>query len=372
MGKRKKRIGYNSFPRNIQDISQKEIKKKPNEIDDEKVVKFKLFNFVSINLTVLTLIGSLCFFLGNFYSNLINKKSDITKNVEYAAPVPARMQMLIGSGTVIEFLKKNAPDLLTGIGLITGPSTQSMKLLGLDKGDVSKNIDVFVMSSKKAELHDFIDTLEIKKFIARKTKIVELRLGSEYFKVTVFPSGNFNFADKSSVTIDELYRILCESSKYVIYRTNNGSGTEFHYMNFFKQKGYNINWPTDCLPLDLGSITAEDAFIQGGKPVVVFGSEYYSIHNKPAPDIKIKNYYVKRNMNETEYQKRDLYLYFIADKKEIENSLSSAKEVKYVITGEKEQYIINLIKKLTNHDIKNYSISDQEMELILHDDIANY
>ena len=285
---------------------------------------------------ILSLLGiAFSIFLTVFYQpNWV--KENINSNAQLCSKINNEKLVLIGSGTVYEYLKegdffKKYYEIVDSSCLISVrvPSLTACKTL---KDETRKNNEWIVMSSVRANPVDFMDLNEIDDFKKEK-RIVEVFLEKDKLLVITTRDKIFDpyFNNKDKIKSDKLKDLLAESKnlKFDIYTTSEESGT---YATYQKKVGYDVLKESN--KFELNSIYPENV------PFVILGSCLYKPKNF---DYQNHNSYYVYDSEGNPIEKK-LYLYFSCSFDINNSKLMVSKEIMKFLKCVKNDFEIPSIK----------------------------
>jgi len=255
--------------------------------------KRKWFTFEGVCLCVIGIIATIiCSELPKAISQYwSNNSNDPTNGV-----------VMLGSGTVMQFLKEKCPKTANNkdVHFFDGPSITALEVLINGKEEKKSQIQMIVMSS--TEIVE--DSLIKLGWESNKHKLFEIKLGDDELRVVIWPPKN-NIAkiyEGDQIGLNELYSLLNNDSlKYNLYLTTEKSGTRTEFKKYLNEIG-TFNWPSNYKSYNLSGDVFDD--INNSETLsVILCSSYYQ-HNK----FKGKGLPVVYN---DKILKRGLFLYFI-------------------------------------------------------------
>ncbi len=258
----------------------------------------------------------LCTVLTLFFSFLVTKcytptwVDRLEKKVEYLGEEKDKSNLLLlGSGTVYEYLKGKDSTLLKDVVSMPIPTIPALKALREEKrpqqGD---DLSWVIMSAMNARDTLIMGQKEIDDFYDNIGMIVRLHLMDDPLKVFVHPKALFEKQDRY-ITIEELKKIVEEKDalQFKLFRTSEGSSTR---TLFEEALGFQISEKkSDFFDMNTTGTTFQDSEYQNR--FIVLGSEYYGLKDENL--LKECNSYVLVNNNKEKQEvKKQLYLYFAA------------------------------------------------------------
>ncbi len=254
--------------------------------------------------------------------------------------------ILIGSGTVVRFLKSNLPELDTVKNPIvfSGPSLSAIQLLLHKEHEGTPNFGCIALSAthiRKDSLTNDADWAGFQRGNKNK-RVVALKIGEDTLNVGLLKPNSIPFFSLEDTIRDSVvYRMVmqCDTSRYSIYSTSELSGTLAEFRSMFKR----VNPEFEKIP---GYVSCFDAspwtiheIMKRKKPALFLCSVIYST------DAMDRRYIKDAAGN---ILKRPLYLYFIV------RDLDDRNE-NYVLTGATARFLIKLKNKLTRSAIADSS-----------------
>jgi len=284
---------------------------------------------VAITLSILSILFSVFFSI--FYEpNWV--KETINTNSRLCSKINNEKLVLIGSGTVHEYIKESHIlnkyfEIVDSTCLISVevPSLTACKTL---KDEARNNNEWLVMSSIKAEPNDFMDKNEVDNFKKEK-RIVEVFLKKDKLIVITtkdFPFNKF-FSTKGKTSTAELRNLLSKSDSlnFDIYTTSEESGT----LHLYKSKiGESILKGTK--KFGLTTVYPED------KPYIILASNLYKPKNF---DYENHNTYEVFDTDNKAIEK-ELFLYFSVDYRSNETKLKVSKEIMKFLNCVRNDFVV--------------------------------
>lgn len=302
----------------------------------DKIISFKLTLKNGVLLAIgLCILSSLVSTVLSFYlTNRHNFESEESKTI------------LIGSGTVYQYLSNEVEDLHKKTIYIPSPSITAFHLLREEKNSVSSVIDDncwLILSAVEANESNFYTKDEQKKFINETGKIIEVYLGFDSLKIFVSSKDQFAsyLGDSDATTVDQLRSLLnSEKDKLNIFATSENSATRLSYEKLIGDTLSN----TSFFDLD----TKEGDFLSNnGKKCLVLASSVYCPQS-----LQGYHSYSLKSAKDT-IERKELFLYFTAHKVNGE-----------LVIKKKLQNTLNEIRGNRKVDIKDYKNTNK---LILRD-----
>ena len=135
------------------------------------------------------------------------------------------------------------------------------------------------LSAKEAKESDFLKLCDREQFV-NKGSVLSVYLGDDQLIVYIKKSYDNGLVNgKDSIHVDELSQLIRESldENYIIYTTQEGSGTLLSYRDLLTPKGIEIT--TKAMGNNLqwfSSQTPSNSIRRDEKPYLILGSEYYT------------------------------------------------------------------------------------------------
>jgi len=292
-----------------------------NQFKQEK--KFYDINLRIEDKVVVAIVLSLLSILISVFLTVFYQPSWVKENIEsnnrLCSKINNEKLVLIGSGTVHEYIKEsNILDKyfkMVDSTCLISVEVASLTACKTLKDEAEKSSNWIVMSSIRANINDFLDANEMETFKKDK-RIVEVFLEKDKLSVITSHSDCFKkfFKTNGKTNADELKELLTQSKNlgFDIYTTSEESGTLRLYRNLIGQDELK-----ETKKFGLSTIYPED------KPYVILGSHLYkpkkfNYDNHDSYDV----FDIDGNAIE-----KELFLYFSVDFDNTTTNSSSSKEI---------------------------------------------
>lgn len=263
-------------------------------------------------------------------------------------PTPDSTLILIGSGTIVRFLKSNLPELDTVKNplVFSGPSLSAVQLLLHKEHDGPPNFGCIALSATHIRKDSLMNEAGWAGFQRgnKNKRVVALKIGEDTLTIGLLKPNSLPFFRLEDTIQDSIvYRLVmqCDTSLYSVYSTSEMSGTLTEFRNLFKQ----VDPSFEKIP---GYISCFDAspwtiheIMKRKKPALFLCSVIYSTD---AMDLR----YIRNATGNI--LKKTLYLYFIVRDLDFRNE-------NYLLTGATARFLIKLKNKLTGSAISGNAIT---------------
>jgi len=246
--------------------------------------------------------------------------------------VPDSILILIGSGTVVRFLKSLFPELNTASNplVFSGPSLSAFQLLIHKEHEGVPNFGCIALSATHIESDSIIDDAIWAGFQRgnKNKRVVALKIANDDLKAGLLMPESEPFRRyKNQIRDSDLYHLAmqCGSSGYDVYSTSEQSGTLTEFRKIFKRVDSTFNDIPACISFFDTSPWSIHKIMRKKKPALFLCSTIYSSEPMKLLSIYDANGNILR---------KPLYLYFIVRTLNSDNT--------YTVSGASARFLIKL------------------------------